>query len=144
MTKSTSRNPFINYYLKVARGMRGRRVTYIAKVAARRWRAMSQTQRLDYYRACGVSYNWGSALPSGRRRCSSGLHGRAPAVSRSPFINFFVHMYKQMGRDMPVTKVARMAARRWRCMGVPERRTYFEAACRFGYRRSRRSSRRRR
>ncbi|KAK3929309.1 High mobility group protein C [Frankliniella fusca] len=138
MTKSNSRNPFINYYLKVARRMRGKPVTVIAKVAARRWRAMSQTKRLQYYRACGTGYNWGASLPSSRRRCDSGLHGRPPAVSRSPFINFFVHMYKQMGRDMPVTKVARMAARKWRCMSVPERRTYFEAACRFGGGRRRR------
>ena len=76
--------------------MRRKPVTVVAKIAGRRWRAMSITQRLDYYDHCGQGANWGASLPVAARRCSSGLSGRAPAVSRSPFINFFVQMYREV------------------------------------------------
>lgn len=84
------------WYFQVQRQMRGKPVTVVAKTAGRRWRAMSITQRLEYYDHCGQGSNWGASLPIAASRCSSGLSGRAPAVSRSPFINFFVQMYREV------------------------------------------------
>lgn len=94
--------------------MRGRPVTAIARVAGRRWRAMNITQRLEFYQRCGQGSEWGSNLPSSRNWCTSGLSGPPPVVSRSPFINFFVHMYRKVrvcatlsgstSRNHPVTR----------------------------------------